>query len=273
VAAAPIDRRGRIPKGQGGGGVRVIHIWIRRTVDWEDEDAALDQLTDPWLIPKVPLWNATFNISYQRFRYRVGQIAQLNHSRVEGAVRAEWHQIPDGALVLPVDDDDWFAPDAARALQRELDPGVTGYLWPSRWFEAPIDIRHKLYLVHRRLFPSTPPKWICTTNNYAVVKGPGAKALLGSHVGASRWFEGQLKRGDGSVKRIDGTLSVANRTLASQTTLSQRRLMIRRSELIRKFRRYRRLYDRPPPRELDWCQRYLKLMSELMGELELKDRA
>jgi hypothetical protein len=75
------------------------------------------------------------------------------------------------------------------------------------------------------------------------------------------------------VKRIDAKLSVANRTLASETTLSHRRQTIRRSQLVGKFRRYGRLYDRPPPRELDWCQPYLKLMSELMGELELKDRA
>ena len=248
----------------------MIYIWIRRTVDWADEVAALDQLTDPWLIPKVPLWNSTFDMTFQRFRYRLGQIAELNHSRVAGARRAEWEEIPDGALVLPADDDDWFAPDAARTLGQGLDPGVTGYLWPSRWFEVPIDVRHRIHLLRRRLFPSTAPKWTCSTNNYAVVKGPGAKPLLGSHLDASRWFDGQLESGTGAVKRIDAELSVANRTLGSQTTLSQRRLTIRRSELVRKFRRYRRLYDHPPPPELDWCRPYLKLMSELMGELGLR---
>jgi hypothetical protein len=156
----------------------VIYIWIRRTVDWDDEDAALD----PWLIPRLPLWNATFNISYPRFRYRLKQIAGLNHSRVDGAVRAEWDEIPDGALVLPVDDDDWFAPGAARVLLRELDPGVTGYLWPSRWFEIPIDIRHRMYLIHRRLFPRPLPSGSArqTTTRSSRVPGPRPSSLLTS---------------------------------------------------------------------------------------------
>jgi hypothetical protein len=248
----------------------VIHIWIRRTVDWADEEAAVAQLTDPWLKPKVPLWNATFNISYQRFRHRVAQIAQLNHSRVGGAVVSDWHEIPDGALVLPVDDDDWFTPGAARALDAEIDPGAIGYHWTSRWIEVPIDLGHRLYLLRRRLFPRTPPKWLCSTNNYAMVKSPDAKELLGSHIKASRWFEGPVQRGEASVKRIDGQLGLANRTLASQTTLSQRKYVIGRSELIRKYRRYRRLYEQPLAPELEWCRPYVAMMSELMGELEIR---
>jgi hypothetical protein len=250
----------------------VIYIWIRRTVDWGDGDAATDQLTDAWLKPKVPLWNGTFNISYQDFRYRVAQIAQLNHSLVDGAMRAGWDAIPDGAVVLPVDDDDWFAPHAARALEGELDPSASGYLWPSRWIEVPINLGHKLHLARRRLLPRTPPKWLCSTNNYAMVKRSWTKALLESHIRASRWFEGQVSGPDGRVKRVDGPLSVANRTLASQTTLGHRRMTIRRAELVRKFRRYQRLYDRPLPPELDWCRPYVAMMGELMEELEPKDR-
>ena len=46
----------------------MIYIWIRRTLNWADEEEAAAGITDPWLKEKVPLWNATFNISYQRFR-------------------------------------------------------------------------------------------------------------------------------------------------------------------------------------------------------------
>ncbi len=246
----------------------MIHIWIRRTVDWADEDRALAQLTDPWLIPKVPLWNSTFNISYQRFRQRVKEIAQLNHSRVEGAVASRWDEIPDGALVLPVDDDDWFIPGAARALEAEIDPEATGYLWTSRWIESPIDLGHRLYLLRRRLFPRTPPKWICSTNNYAMVKRPGTKAPLRSHIEASRWFEGPLARGDADVKTIDARLGVANRTLASQTTLSLRKQEISRGALLRKYRRYMKLYRRTLPPDLEWSRPYVAMMAELMAELE-----
>jgi hypothetical protein len=250
----------------------VIYIWVRRTVNWEDEPAALGKISDPWLKPKVPLWNATFKMSYQRFRYRVAQIARLNHSEVKGAVRAGWDEIEDGALVLPVDDDDWFAPDAARVLAGELEPGVPAYLWRSRWIEVPIDLGHRLYLFRRRLLPWMRPKWLCSTNNYAMVKGPNAKEILGNHIRASRWFEREVARDAGSVKPIAGELSVANRTLASQTSLSQRRLTISRAELLRKFRRYRRLYRRRLPPELAWSSPYVEMMAELMDELEIRNR-
>ena len=56
----------------------MIYIWVRRTLNWADEEEAAAGITDPWLNEKLPLWNATFNISYQRFRYRVAQKADLN---------------------------------------------------------------------------------------------------------------------------------------------------------------------------------------------------
>jgi hypothetical protein len=240
-------------------------------VNWADEEATLEQLTDSHRESKVPLWNDTFNISFRHFRYRIAQIAQLNHLRVEAARRASWDEIPDGALVIPVDDDDWFAPSAARVLERELDPRATGYLWDGQWIEVPIDLRHRLYLLRRRLIPATPPKWICATNNYALIKDHGAKELLNSHLGASRAFTQRLTSADGSVKRIDARLSVANRTLASQTMLGLEKSAISRSRLIRKFHRYQRLYERPVPAELDWCSPYLKMMCELMAELKVKE--
>jgi hypothetical protein len=249
---------------------------VRMTGDWEDEQAFLAQVPAN-LRPKVELWDATFNIPYRVFRHRVRKIAQLNLSRVENALRAGWDEIPDGALVLPVDDDDWVSPDAGRVLDKELEAGTLGYYWMRSWVEVPINLGHRIQLMRRRVLPWTPPKWICATNSYAMVKSADAKDLLASHVQASRWFEREVEREDaGSAKWINMRLSAANRNLASRSSLRSPRGgdmgSVSRSRLLRKFRRYRKLYRRPLRPDLDWCRPYVAMMGELMEELEPRDR-
>jgi hypothetical protein len=247
---------------------RAVYIWVRATVDWASEE-----LVRPKFRPRVELWNDTFNLPFHVFRARVREIARLNHSRVEGAICAGWDEIPDGSLVLPVDDDDWFAPDIVRVLRAEFDPRAVGYYWISSWVEVPTTLGHRLYLIQRRLLPWTPPKWIFTTNNYAMVKAGDVRWLLERHTQASRWFEGKIEGPPrGTMKRIDRRLSVANRTLGSQTSLRFNHPSMSRSELIRKYRRYRRLYERRTPRELDWCRPYKRMMAALMAELEVRRR-
>jgi hypothetical protein len=246
----------------------VIYIWVRATVPWEDGEVARAAIR-PDLRRRLDLWNDTFSISYQRFRQRVREIADLNHSRVDGAVKAEWDQLPDSALVMPVDDDDWFAPDAARVLESEVVPSARGYLWPSRWIEVPISPGHHAYLIRRRLMPWTPPKWVCTTNNHALRKDAETKDILGNHITASQWFKPRLR--DDAVKRIDAELSLANRTLASMTSLRihHPRHRFDRAELVRKFHRYKRLYHEFDAAGVEWCRPYTASMAELMDELEL----
>lgn len=246
----------------------MIYIWVRATADWGDENAFLAQL-DPAFKPKVDVWNDTFDLPFHRFRRQVRRVAELNLSRVENAVVAGWDEIPSGALVLPVDDDDWFAPDVARVLEEGLDPHASGYFWIGSVMEVPINFGHRLALIRRAIFPSTLPRWICATNNYAMVKRPDTRALLEKHPLASEWFGGPGKE---EVRWIDKRLSLANRTLGSKTSLAFGRPTIRRTELIRKFRRYRALYSAPPAPELDWCRPYLTMMADLMGRLNVKQR-
>jgi hypothetical protein len=247
----------------------MIYIWVRATVDWTDEQAFRAQLPAR-LERKVDVWNETFTVPFHAFRHRLRQIAARNHSRVANSVIAEWDEIPDGGLVLPVDDDDWFAPDIASHLQEAYDGRARGCYWPSSFIELPIHFPHRLGLIRRRLFPRTPPKFICTTNNYAMVKGPGAKPLLESHLRASHWLENEEP---GGLTRIDRRLSVMNRSLASITSLAAGKPSITRSQLVRKFHRYRRLYDRVNVPELDWAAPYLSMMSRLMGELRIREPA
>jgi PAS domain-containing protein len=251
----------------------VIYLWVRATVDWGDEEAVWAQLR--WQIrPNVELWNKTLSMPFHRYRQRVREIAALNQSRVEGAEIAQWDQIPDGAAVLPVDDDDWFAPDVARAVDRDLAPGAVACLWPSRWIEVPHDLGHRLYLARRRLLPWTKPKYVAATNNYAMVKSPETREWLEDHTRASRWFEARLANEGAAVRRIDRELSLANRNLGSQTSLGWTRpegRTLRRSELTRKLERYRRLYRRPLPAGLAWSRPYVAMMAELMDALEVAE--
>jgi hypothetical protein len=245
-----------------------VYIWIRHTLDWKGGEPVLARFQ-----PRVDLWNATFETSYHEFRHRLREIARLNHSRVEGAVCAGWEEIPIGALVLPVDDDDWFSPDAGAVLRRELDPRIAGYRWPSSWIEPPRGIGPRFF--GRRLLPGSAPTYTCTTNNYALVKEEGVRTplLLTHHLLASQWFDRMTEDGASATpKTIERRLSVANRTLASQTSLRFRKASMSRSQLLRKLRRYRRLYERPPPEGLEWCGPYLELMSELMAELRISAR-
>jgi hypothetical protein len=245
----------------------VIYIWIRSTTNWEDEDAVMAQLS-PELRTKVAVWNDTLNIPFHVFRHRVRQIARFNLSEVENAVCASWEEIPEGSLVLPVDDDDWFAPDIASVLEGEDDARVTGYYWISSFIEVPTNLRHQLGLIRRRFFPRTRPRYICTTNNYALLKRAETKALLRSHGRASEWFG----REAASVRRVERRLSTMNRTLGSQTSLAMGKPALTRSQLVRKCRRYKKLYDKEVTPELAWCRPYLAMMADLMDQLRVTDR-
>jgi hypothetical protein len=92
----------------------VVAIWVRKPVPWDDEGAFRAQIPDAFR-RKVDVWNGTFTMPYHVFRGEVRRIAELNQDAVRGAARLDWEEIPDGALVLPVDDDDWFAPDIGEA--------------------------------------------------------------------------------------------------------------------------------------------------------------
>jgi hypothetical protein len=250
-------------------------------VDWQDEEAVLAQVP-PRFAPRMELWNSTINMPFHLFRHRVSEIASLNLSRVEDAVCAEWGEIPVGARVAPVDDDDWFAPDLASVLEREWG-SVEGISWPNTWIGMPVDLGHRLYLIRRTLLPFTAPHLTCDTNNYALVKDADNKLLFALHDMATAWFD---RPRWGAVKRIDHRLSVVNRSLGSQTSLRPklpllnpraRRVAhpklreITKSDLLLRLRRHKKLYRRWRwQREPAWSRPYVEMMADLMDELEAR---
>jgi hypothetical protein len=243
-----------------------LHVWVRTAIDWSDEPAVLAQMS-PSMRAKVATWDATLSLPYHVFRHRVCEIARLNLAALADIVITDWDDIPDGALVVPVDDDDWFAPDLAAALHAARRDGAAGYLWPSSFIEVPVDRTHIVGVARRRLIPGTRPRYVCTTNNYALHRTPETQDLARSHVRASRWVDADPQR----FVRLEQHLSAMNRTLASQTTLGLRRAAISPARLRAKLRRYRRLYHRPLPAELGWCEPYVARMATLMDELSTRE--
>ncbi len=241
----------------------MIYIVVRKTTDWSNEATVRAQLP-PAIVPAVALWNATFRMPYHHFRHELKRIAQLTQSRVHGAEGVPRDAVPAGGIVVPTDDDDWFSPRLAQVLEAEADDHHVGYCWPSAFIEVPISLGHDLGLIRRTLFPRTPPKWLCTTNNYAVVMGSESAPLIDNHMHASRWFLAHPPR----VKRLGERLSIMNRSLASTTSLWSNPS---RAALLRKFRRYQKLYRKPVPAELSWCEPYVAMMRELMEHLGLGD--
>jgi hypothetical protein len=242
-----------------------IHICIRRTADWSDEQAFWEQLA-PKHRARVEFFNRTFKLAFHEFRRRLCEIRRLNHEQVEGAAHTAWDQVPAGELVMPVDDDDWFAPDAALVLSRELRAEAAGYRWTPTWLEAPLNRRHAIAKIAGRFLPGLPrARFFCTTNNYAVVKDRVPEQVVRYHVDASSWFEPRV---GSEVVVLEPRLSLANRSIGSLTSLGTSQATISRRALLAKHRQYRRLYKRPPPAGLDWARPYLERMDRLMSELE-----
>ena len=241
----------------------MIYIWTRATLDWHDEDAFRAQMPPSLEVP-VNLWNSIFRISFHQFRYRVRQIALSNHSRIADVVCTDWDRIPDGSVVIPVDDDDWFAPELGRVLAQAQDPGVQAYLWPARFLEIPLHLRHEIGTLRRRLFPATPNPYLFCTNNCAMTKTGDNKPLLAGHTRADAWFKANP---GAKVRRLRTPLSLMNRTLGSTTALREKTGPLARAQMQLAAQRYRRLYQRPASAEMAWSRPYRDAMAELMEEL------
>jgi hypothetical protein len=189
---------------------------IRKTLDWIDEAAFRAQIPDE-MQAGIGLWDATFAMPYHLFRRELKRIAQCNLARIEGTLCVSRQEIPAGTVAVPVDDDDWFAPELARVLEQGM-ADHTGCCWPSRFLEVPISLPHQLGHIRQVLFPHTQPRWLCTSNNYAVVYGSETADQLVGHIRATRWFLAHPS----AVAHIAQPLRLTNRSLASTTQLRPR---------------------------------------------------
>ena len=238
-----------------------IYLCVRRTLDWQDE-AQVEANLIPSFLPKLRAWNATFDVPYHVFRHRLKQIAQMSLARVADALCAPPEAIPHGAIVAPVDDDDWFAPDLAERIREVYDPAAVGYRWTRGLIEVPVPAAPRPWYLFRRVKGHT-----CATNNYAISNFADAGPLLLSHMQASRYFDEHHDR----IKQMPAVLGIQNRNLSSQTAMGWRRPSVTRDELVRSHERHRALYaslELPPGR--GWARPYVDRMAELMQQLGVR---
>ena len=94
----------------------MIYIVVRQTTEWGNEAVVRAQLPERIRHP-VGLWNSTFALPYHVFRQELTRIAQINRSRIPGALCVPRAEVPAGATVVPTDDDDWFVPGLATTLE------------------------------------------------------------------------------------------------------------------------------------------------------------
>lgn len=245
----------------------MIYICIRRTTEWENEKVFLSQLSDEFR-PKVETWNETFNIPFHIFRHQIKQIAQQNLRKVADSVCTTIEDVPEGAMVVPIDDDDWLAPHIARVLEKERENGKTGYYWNKDYLDMPATNFVKLA---RFILYDLPGRkrggWTCSTNSYAFINNPTLPpALYSSHTKASEYFDQYSSK----VKKISNHLSIMNRTMASQTSMHWGKACISRRRLTKNYYLYRDMYENTHTLHHEWSQPYIMMMSDLMQELRPK---
>lgn len=241
-----------------------IHICIRQTLDWHDEAVVEARLLTEFRA-KFDAWNATFTIPYHVFRQRLLAIARQSLQAVDGVVCSPLDQVPAGHLIVPVDDDDWFAPDLGHALRRAYRADAVGYLWQRTALEYRSPLARAVQTMAR--IAGRRDKFICTTNNYAIRFDRSLTPVAVSHRCASEHFVRQAA----AIRRIPATFGIQNRTLASQTTLAYGRPTITHAELVALFQNHRRLYHRwRPTPDLQWAAPYVGMMADLMTELDVR---
>ena len=253
--------------------MELLHICVRRTLPWHDEAAVAASL-DPIVRSRVELWNDTFQLTYAAFRHRMTQIAHQSWSRVEQAQVTALEQIPPGALVAPVDDDDWFSPELGRRLLAERSASLHGYHWNRYVLETPRRPRRWPFARPRRSTDTS--RYTCSSNNYAVLNRPELKPAIESHVAASGIFDAEPRR----VKHVDASLSLQCRNLASRSALGSGRRFTKpgpappplsREALLEKLRRQREFYDRLRlPSDVAWAKPSAAAVAELLREMRLK---
>ena len=119
-------------------------IFRRTTHDWSgmktiDDFIASNDANEPpfkkW-IPRVAraieIWNRISPISWFEFRHELKQIAEILYRDIGATIIHSISQLPEeNYICVPVDDDDWLAPNLFEVLEKNFSPEHDVYLWAN----------------------------------------------------------------------------------------------------------------------------------------------
>jgi hypothetical protein len=274
--------------------LETVYICIRRTADWKNAANYRARLIAQF-VPHVDAWDATFCTTYREFRAAIAEITMASLQAVRGAIIAPYEEIPEGAIVMPCDDDDWTAPHAAEILAESFSSHHDRAIWTQSVLQVPLDWMHALKIRAGKIWPRlNPPRWLCSTNNYALRKRSENFNSFMSHMLASKeWAV------DPKLLRLRRCLSLQNRNPASKTSMVGVRYSVYEQvngqvrlanlnessnekhepscarpsrHLLRKLEKYRELYQsyKPENPDLEWATPYVHAMRDLTLSLKTK---
>jgi hypothetical protein len=267
-------------------GGEVVALHRRTSLDWTRMRPGAPELGRSWrqVETAAEWWNRELGLDYFEFRAGLAAIAWRSWGQIRGLNLVLGVDTPDLAwrlgryagdvLLVPSDDDDWFAPTVADELRAAYEPGVDIYFWDDAVYGIDFDAWEAASpeAVLRVLGKRGPgerldPKHRIRTNNYALssrflrsLPRPNRAPLLRDHVAVDE----AMRRARG--KHIPTILSVTNKSLASITQLRR----VKEPEELRALaealpRGEPRLDDRVG----DWALPLVSSMDELYRRLAL----
>lgn len=210
-------------------------IWERTEINWQsiDMESFFEQGNkifkryEALLRFSIPAWNSAFTLEYPQFRAGLQSIARDNRRDISGVddiIRGESDfaqyiaSAADDTIIVPVDDDDWFAPDLAKLKVLFKDNHFRYVIWP----QLIIGPKRTDYL-YRVL--KMPAEDIPQTNNFAFTVGmfkeynyQELEAILPYHTFLGRKFLMKNK-----PVHIPGLFSVYCKTVGSISFMETRR--------------------------------------------------
>jgi len=269
-----------------------IILFVRTNIDWKNLDldafSSMNSGTDEArsiavnvrakMSTAIEQWESSFDFSFFEYRQRLKEIAEANWARLDRvhAIIKGDSMLPviwdmDDSIVIPVDDDDWFAPElSTRLLERESQlesrfesPPV--YRWEFGQFDVVgADKKGRPKWDHHQ--EETP----FGTNGYALsslalsaLGPPSQRRALVTHFAAHRLLE-PLNH---TIVNLPEILSVSFKTFGSQMVLrrfSHDQLQARALELATQ-----RLFV---PAAIRWAKDSLQALHQLNRQLARSHR-